>query len=94
MSEEKKEIVTPSTYEEELKALKEKWASKRKEEKATAKASKKEQDRIATVEVCKQAVEILKGINPSFNKELAPVVNRLNMFINGERYTRNFSKED
>lgn len=94
MSQERKETATPLTYEEELKALKEKWAGKRKEERKEKQANKKAEEREATVYLCKQAIEILKDINPAFKKELAPVVTRLNMFVNGERFTRNFNKGD
>lgn len=82
------------TYEEALKAFKATWAEKRKEEKASKKAEEKSAKREATVEVCKKALEVLQGIDSSFNKELAPVITRLNMFVKGERYTRNVGGEE
>ena len=78
------------SYEEALKAFKAEWAGKRKEERKAKSASAKAEKREATATICAQAVELLKGIDPAFNKELAPVVTRLNMFIKGEKYTRNF----
>lgn len=78
----------PMTYEEALKAFKAQWADKRKEAKASERATAKATKRAETADLCKQALVILKCIDPAFNKELAPVVTRLNMFVNGEKYTR------
>lgn len=84
MAEERKEM----TYEEELKALKEKWAERRKAEKESNRvalqAEKKEKAK-ANVE---KALQAINEIDPVFRGELSCVVKRLNMFLNGERYTR------
>lgn len=85
MAEEKKEM----TYEEELKALKAKWADRRAEERKSKRAEEKAEKKEASIECAKKALEALQGIEPCFNRELAPVVNRLKMFINGEKFTRN-----
>ena len=85
MAEEKKEM----TYEEELKALKAKWADRRAEERKIKKAEAKAEKKVASIECAKKALEVLKGIDHCFDRELAPVVNRLIMFINGEKFTRN-----
>lgn len=79
-----------ATYEQEMKALKEKWAKKKAEEKAKEKAEKSAKAReIASVNVT-QAIKLLEEITDTQAKtELAPVVKRLHMFVNGERYTRN-----
>lgn len=89
MQEIKKETqVQEMTYEEALKAFKESWKEKRKAE-ATAKRNEaKTEKREKTVEACKKSLEALKEVDSAYNKELAPVVTRLNMFINGEKYTR------
>lgn len=85
MAEERKEM----TYEEELKALKAKWADRRAEERKSKKAEEKASKKEASIECAKKALEDLQGIDACFNRELAPVVKRLNMFINGEKFTRN-----
>ena len=85
MVEEKKEM----TYEEELKALKAKWADRRAEERKRKKAEAKSEKKEASIECAKKALEALQGVDACFNRELAPVVKRLNMFIKGEKFTRN-----
>lgn len=76
------------TYEEALKAFKAEWAGKKKEARKAESASKKAVLREQAVEACKQALVALEGVDKAFNKELEAVFTRLNMFINGERYTR------
>lgn len=88
MAEERKEM----SYEEELKALKAKWKDRRTAEKKAKKAEEKQEKKASSIEVAKQALEVLQGIAPAFNRELQPVFTRLQMFINGEKYTRKGDK--
>lgn len=90
MAQERNEAVEEMTYEAELKALKAKWAGRRAEERKAKKVEANQEKKEASIECVKKALEALQGVHPTFNKELAPVVKRLNMFINGEKYTRNF----
>ena len=76
------------TYEEALKQFKAQWKDKRQEAKANERANAKAEKRQATADLCSKALELLKGIDAAFNKELAPVITRLTMFVNGDKYTR------
>lgn len=76
------------TYEEELKALKAKWADKKKEAKKQERADKKSALKETAKVEARKALEIVKAIDNTFTTELAPVVKRLEMFINDEKYTR------
>lgn len=78
-----------STYEEELKALKEKWAQRRKAEKERQKISEKADKREKAKENVIKALELIQSIDSTIQrKELSCVIKRLQMFINGEHYTR------
>lgn len=80
------------TYQEALKALKAQYAEERKQERAEKRNEEKAEKRKATVVCCQNALEALKGVDPAFNRELHCVVNRLQMFIDGKKFTRNFNK--
>lgn len=84
MAEEIKEM----TYEEELKALKEKWAERRKAEKENEKIALKAEKKEKAKSNVEKALQAIEEIDPACRKELACVIKRLNMFLNGERYTR------
>lgn len=78
-----------STYEEELKALKEKWAQRRKEERESKKIADTADKREKAKEQAEKALQALKEIDSTIQrKELLCVIKRLQMFINGEHYTR------
>ena len=77
------------SYEQALREFKAQWKDKKKEQAIAKRKSEKEEKRSLSVEACKKALEELKNVDSSFNRELAPVVKRLEMFINGERYSRN-----
>lgn len=81
------------TYQEALKALKAQYAEERKAERFEKRAQAKQGKRNETAEVCKKALEVLQGIDPAFNRELAPVVTRLQMFVDGKKYTRSVKGE-
>lgn len=77
------------TYEEELKALKEKWAQRRKAEKEATKIAEKADKREKAKENVSKALELIQCIDSTIQrKELLCVIKRLQMFINGEHYTR------
>ena len=95
MAQERKENVATEqeiSYEAELKALKAKWAVRKQAEKQAKKAEEKAEKRVKAVEHCKEALEALSKVDKAFEKELSAVVLRLNMFIEGKRYTRNMDK--
>lgn len=83
---------TELTYEEALKKFKKEWADKRKQEKKKEKDSKRAEEREKDTEVVKAVIETLNTLSPKSKEELSAVFTRLNMFINGERYTRNMTK--
>lgn len=95
---EKKEVqATESeqlTYEEELKALRMKWAGKRKEEKAKKKEEARKEEKAQDIELAKKVLAELDSLTPTSKKELDAVIIRLNMFIEGKRYTRNMKKDN
>lgn len=75
-------------------------ATKKYEEKQTARAERKAEadkakaeKRVESVEHVKNALAELEKVVEGKN-ELGCVINRLNMFINGERYTRNKGGND
>lgn len=88
MSQETKATETKATYESELKALKEKWAQARKAERKEKALNAKQEKREKSCAFVRQALSALDNVDPAFNRELAPVIKRLTMFINGEQYTR------
>ena len=78
-----------STYEEELKALKEKWVQHRKDERESKKIAEKSDNREKAKENVAKALEFIQSIDSTIQrKELACVIKRLYMFLDGERYTR------
>lgn len=78
-----------TTYEEELKALKEKWAQRRKEVKECQKNAEKADKREKAKENVEKALQALKEIDSTIQrKELLCVIKRLQMFIDGKHYTR------
>lgn len=78
-----------STYEEELKALKEKWAQRRKEERESKKISETADKREKAKEHAENALKAIREIDSTIQrKELSCVIKRLQMFIDGQHYTR------
>ena len=95
--EEKKEnnaTQQPLSYEEALKAFKAQWAGKRKEEKKLRKEEERKAQREADVVIVKKVLEVLEAVTPASKDELSAVFTRLNMFVEGKRYTRNMSKTE
>lgn len=83
---------TELSYEEALKKFKEEWAGKRKEEKKKKKDIERAKEREKDTEFVKEVIKTLDALSPKSKEELSAVFTRLNMFINGERYTRNMNK--
>lgn len=78
-----------TTFEEELKALKAKWADKKAEARAEAKKAEEAESRKLATAVVEEALKVLNSLPARYQRELKPVYIRLQMFKNGERYTRN-----
>lgn len=85
---------TELTYEQELKALKEKWNARKKEQAKAKKEEANKEKKEKAKEFVKQAIEILYEVDIAYARELAPVTKRLYMFINDEKYTRNKGGND
>lgn len=88
MAQEEKKL----SYEEALKALKAEYAEERKQERIAKKEEARKEKREEACEACRKALKELAVVDPTFNRELAAVVLRLEMFIEGKRYTRNMNK--
>ena len=80
------------TYEQALKAFKAQWADKRKEEKKARNEDERKAQREEDIVIVKNVLEILGGITAKSKDELSAVFTRLNMFVEGKRYTRNMNK--
>lgn len=86
------EEIKKLSYKEALKALKEQYAEERKQERLAKKAEARKEKREEACGACRKALKELEAVDPAFNRELSSVVIRLNMFIEGKRYTRNMNK--
>lgn len=89
MQQESNQKPIDNEYQQALKAFRAEWAGRRaqarKDEQAKANAEAKEADK----ETARNALKCLQEIKGTQSKkELACVVKRLEMFINGEKYTR------
>lgn len=76
----------PISYEEALKAFKAEWAEKRAQERKEKREAEKEEKRKGDIEKVQKALYILNECEDK--NALVVVINRLNMFINGEKFTR------
>lgn len=71
-----------------MKQAKAALAQAKKDERKSNNAKQKEAKKAVAIVEAQKALDILNTLDEAFNRELAPVKTRLQMFINGERYTR------